>query len=77
VGISHINNNRAITMKQQKIYAFSSKLNHGMTLREYYAGLAMQSYCTRDLEKGWKKDEIASDAFEMADEMIAIIELGE
>jgi len=48
-----------------------------MTLREFYAGLAMQSYCTRDVEKGWKKEEIASDAFEMADEMIAKIELGE
>jgi len=48
-----------------------------MTLREYYAGLAMQSYCTRDVEKGWTKKEIASDAFEMADEMIALIELGE
>jgi hypothetical protein len=64
-------------MKQKKIYAFPNERCFGMTLREYYAGLAMQSYCTRDVEKGWKKEEIASDAFEMADEMIAIIELGE
>jgi hypothetical protein len=61
-------------MKKQKIYAFPDEFSSGMTLREYYAGLAMQSYFTRG---GRKEEEIASDAFKMADEMIAIIELGE
>ena len=41
----------------------------GMTLRDWFAGKAMQAYLTAP-DTGWKFDELAGAAYEMADAML-------
>lgn len=46
---------------------------NGMTLRDYYAGQAMRGILShsRDKSPPWTPDEVAVDAFDQADAMIA------
>lgn len=42
---------------------------HGMTLRDWFAGKAMQAYLTAP-DTGWEFDEVARAAYKMADAML-------
>jgi len=43
---------------------------NGMTLRDYFAAKAMQAYCSHSESIYWVPDEIAGDAYAMADAML-------
>jgi hypothetical protein len=43
----------------------------GLTVRDYFAAKAMQAYCSMDDTKDWSVWEIASNAYEQADAMLA------
>ncbi len=56
-------------------------LNQGMTLRDHFAGLAMQGLLSADINNKWSEDDIAMSAYEQADAMlreraIAIAKIG-
>lgn len=42
----------------------------GMTMRDYFAGLAMQSYLSWDDADSWSEDDHARAAYKMADAML-------
>jgi len=46
----------------------SDGVEHGMTLRDYFAAAAMQGYLTQNNIHNWA--QIASDSYSMADEMM-------
>ena len=43
----------------------------GMPLRDYFAAKAMQGFCAREVSIECSADDIADDAYEIADAMIA------
>lgn len=45
-------------------------INLGMTLRDYFAAKAMQGYCAREDSINSCFDDIASDAYAIADSML-------
>jgi hypothetical protein len=47
----------------------------GMTLRDYFAAKAMQGYCAREDSIDSYADDIAADAYAIADAMLAEREL--
>jgi len=51
----------------------SMRYGNGMTLRDYFAGMALQGFCANTkLDVGtWIGDAVAKDAYSYADEMIA------
>lgn len=46
------------------------KVTGGMSLRDWFAGKAMQAYVTSPAWEGAKRDSIAKWAYNMADEML-------
>ena len=42
----------------------------GMTLRDYFAAKAMQSFCSRSDSDAWESSKLACDAYELADAML-------
>ena len=42
----------------------------GMTLRDYFAAKAMQALCSRPESDDWLPDEVAADAYHMANAML-------
>lgn len=56
---------------------FDAEVSGGMTLRQWYAGMALQGMMSNpDFSKDTYKDS-ATQAFEMADAMLAYLERGE
>jgi hypothetical protein len=45
-------------------------INHGMDLRDYFAGLAMQASMAMSAKNWQHKWQVAQECYEMADEMI-------
>ena len=48
-------------------------LGNGMTLRDYFAAKAMQSFLSHFVEQGWDEDDlelVAETAYRMADAML-------
>ena len=45
--------------------------SEGMTLRDYFAAKAMQGFCAREVSIECSADDIADDAYAMADAMLA------
>ena len=43
----------------------------GMTLRDYFAAKAMQGFCAREVSIECSADDIADDAYAIADAMLA------
>ena len=46
-----------------------SEHNNGMTLRDYFAAKAMQSFAATDLPL-WSNDRLAAEAYDLADAML-------
>ncbi|MDX4957269.1 hypothetical protein [Delftia acidovorans] len=46
------------------------RLAQGMSLRDHFAGLAMQGICSLHDQWGWATEDIARGAYEMADLML-------
>ena len=44
--------------------------HEGMTLRDYFAAKAMQAFCSRPESDDWLPDEVAADAYHMANAML-------
>lgn len=55
--------------------AFPLNVNHkwfeGMTLRDYFAAAAMQGWCSMTQSSDWTEEELARDAYVIADAMLA------
>lgn len=47
----------------------------GMTLRDYFAAKAMQGYCAKEDSIDSYADDIAADAYAIADAMLAVREV--
>ena len=60
------NNASGVTSNHSK-----SPLHHGMTLRDHFAGLAMQGICASAPNVEWTDALISKEAYRMADAMIA------
>ena len=45
--------------------------SEGMTLRDYFAAKAMQGFCAREVSIECSADDIADDAYAIADAMLA------
>ena len=59
------NNASGVTSHHSK-----SPLHHGMTLRDHFAGLAMQGLLSSDINTKWDEDDIALIAYGQADAML-------
>jgi hypothetical protein len=59
------NNASGVTSHHSK-----SPLHHGMTLRDHFAGLAMQGLLAADKDTLWNEDDIAFLAYGQADAML-------
>ena len=59
------NNASGVTSHHSK-----SPLHHGMTLRDHFAGLAMQGFLSSDINTKWDEDDIALIAYGQADAML-------
>ena len=46
-------------------------MHPGMSLRDWFAGQALAGLCNGARGTGWRKSELAKDAFAFADAMIA------
>jgi hypothetical protein len=57
------------TKNYAAIQPLAEGYSEGMSLRDWFAGLAMQAYLTAP-DTGWKFDEVAGAAYEMADAML-------
>jgi hypothetical protein len=51
-------------------WSFQNKDQEGVTLRDHYAGLAMQAYIINQQARGGTQRDIAGAAFNMADAML-------
>ena len=60
------NNASGVTSHHSK-----SPLHHGMTLRDHFAGLAMQGICASAPNVEWTDALISKEAYRMADAMLA------
>ena len=60
------NNASGVTSNHSK-----SPLHHGMTLRDHFAGLAMQGICASAPNVEWTDALISKEAYRMADAMLA------
>lgn len=60
------NNASGVTSHHSK-----SPLHHGMTLRDHFAGLAMQVLIAADVTVVWDNQSIAELAYDQADAMLA------
>lgn len=49
---------------------YEKPCNTGMTLRDWFAGMAMQGYMASDTSNAFSMEDIVSVAFEMADYML-------
>ena len=59
------NNASGVTSNHSK-----SPLHHGMTLRDHFAGLAMQELMAADVRVVWDNESIAKLAYDQADAML-------
>jgi len=59
------NNASGVTSEHSK-----SPLHHGMTLRDHFAGLAMQELMAADVRVIWDNESIAELAYDQADAML-------
>ena len=48
----------------------TGRMEEGMTLRDYMAGKALQGLLSTVKNEEWKADEVASIAYQVADEML-------
>jgi len=60
-------------MDNEQVGMFHCETKEGMTLREWYAGLAMQGYCSNPAFELWSYGDVAKSAYQQA--MILIAEL--
>lgn len=54
----------------------TTRFNEGMTLRQHYAGLAMQGICASGPTKDWTDKDISREAVGLADALIAAMKEG-
>jgi len=54
-----------------KSSGLSINMHPGMSLRDWFAGQALAGLCNGARGTGWRKSELAKDAFAFADAMIA------
>ena len=46
------------------------QLDHGMTLRDYFAAKAMQSFLCSRVAEIWSNERLSGEAYDMADAML-------